>query len=286
MQPAQPSPTGHYVHANGLRLYYEDTDASGARSESDASEPLVLLHGGTDTSHAWRAVVPLLSARFRVLRPDSRGHGRTDNPAGRLSYPQMAEDVAAFISALGLRRPLVCGWSDGGQTALELALEHPDVVRAVIANGVMATLTESYKAYARGVLCADAAGHVDLERYASEHATAVGRLRALHSHVYGEEYWRDFLPRIAALWLSPTGLTPERLARIRVPLLLSHGDRDEFIALEEPLALYRQIPGAELAVAPHADHSFPARQPEVFAAQVLGFDDRLRQAEQAQSATG
>ncbi|HEY7983891.1 MAG TPA: alpha/beta hydrolase [Ktedonobacterales bacterium] len=280
MQPAQPSPTGHYVHANGLRLYYEDTGASGA------SEPLVLLHGGTDTSHAWRAVVPLLSARFRVLRPDSRGHGRTDNPAGRLSYSLMAEDVAAFIRALDLGRPLVCGWSDGGQTALELAIEHSDVVRAVIATGVMATLTESYKTYARGVLCADAAGRVDLERYARERASAVGRLRALHSHVYGEEYWRDYLPQIAGLWLAPTGLTPERLARISLPLLISHGDRDEFIALEEPLALYRQIPGAELDVAPRADHSFPARQPEVFAALVLGFDDRLRQAQQAQSATG
>jgi pimeloyl-ACP methyl ester carboxylesterase len=274
MEPTQPSPAGGYVRANGLRIYYED---------AGTGEPLVLLHGGTDTSHAWRAVAPLLSPRYRVLRPDSRGHGRTDNPAGRLSYPLMAQDVAAFIRALDLGRPLVCGWSDGGQTALELAIEHPAAARAVIANGVMATLTAAYQSYAREALCADGEGRVDLERYASERAPAVDRLRALHSHVYGEEYWRDYLRQIATLWLSPTGLTPARLGRINVPLLISHGDRDEFIPLEEPLALYRQIPGAELDVSPHADHSFPARQPEVFAALVCGFDDRLRQ---AQSATG
>jgi pimeloyl-ACP methyl ester carboxylesterase len=270
MQTLETPATGHYVQANGLRIYYED---------DGAGEALVLLHGGTDTSHAWRAVVPLLSARYRVLRPDSRGHGRTDNPAGRLSYALMAQDVAALISALGLGRPLVCGWSDGGQTALELAIEHPSAARAVVATGVMATLTEAYLAYARAALCADAAGHVDLERYASERATAVARLRALHSHVYGEEYWRDYLQQIATLWLSPTGLTPERLARVGQPVLIAQGDRDEFIPLEEPLALYRHIPGAELDVSPRADHSFPARQPEVFAALLRGFDDRLRQAQ-------
>jgi pimeloyl-ACP methyl ester carboxylesterase len=274
MEPAPP--TGHYVQANGLRIYYED---------DGAGEPLVLLHGGTDTSHAWRAVVPLLRTHYRVLRPDSRGHGRTDNPSGRFSYRLMADDVAAYTGALGLERPLVCGWSDGGQTALELAIEHPDAARAVIATGVMAALTEAYVAYARETLCADAAGQVDLERYATVRAPAVARLRALHSHVYGEDYWREYLQRIATLWLSPTGLSPERLGRIHLPVLIAQGDRDEFIPLEEPLALYRQIPGAELTVAPHADHSFPARQPEVFAALLTSFEDRLGRADQTQRAT-
>jgi pimeloyl-ACP methyl ester carboxylesterase len=272
MQPSVPSATGHYVEANGLRMHYED---------EGAGEPLVLLHGGTDTSHAWRAVVPLLSTRYRIVRPDSRGHGRTDNPAGRLGYAQMAEDVAAFISALELGRPLVCGWSDGGQTALELAIEHPDAAHAVIATGVMASLTQSYLDYARVALCADASGQVDLERYAHERAPAVARLRALHSHVYGEDYWRDYLQQIATLWLSPIGLSPERLARISLPVLIAQGDRDEFIPLEQALALYQQIPAAELDVSPRADHSFPARQPEVFAALLRGFDERLRQAQTA-----
>jgi pimeloyl-ACP methyl ester carboxylesterase len=272
MQPGILSPTGHFAQANGLSIYYED---------EGTGEPLVLLHGGTDTSHAWRALVPLLSAHYRVVRLDSRGHGRTDNPAGRLGYALMAEDVAAFIHALGLERPLVCGWSDGGQTALELAIEHPGAARAVVATGVMAALTEPYVVYARAMLCADDANQVDLERYAREHAPAVARLRALHSHVYGEEYWRDYLRQIATLWLSPIGLSPERLARISLPVLIAQGDRDEFVPLEQALVLYQQIPGAELDVSPRADHSFPARQPEVFAALLRGFDERLRPAQSA-----
>jgi pimeloyl-ACP methyl ester carboxylesterase len=50
-----------------------------------------------------------------VITPDSRGHGRSTNPAGQLSYVRIADDVAALMAALGLIRPVVGGWSDGGQ---------------------------------------------------------------------------------------------------------------------------------------------------------------------------
>lgn len=76
--------------------------------------------------------MPVLATRYRVIAPDSRGHGRTDNPAGRLAYDLMAEDVAGLIDALDLDRPLVAGYSDGAQIALELALRHPDRSRAVV----------------------------------------------------------------------------------------------------------------------------------------------------------
>ncbi len=67
------STTGTYIEANGLRVYYE------AYGEG---EPLLLLHGGTATSRSWASHLPAFAERFRVFAPDSRGHGRTDNPDG------------------------------------------------------------------------------------------------------------------------------------------------------------------------------------------------------------
>jgi pimeloyl-ACP methyl ester carboxylesterase len=108
--------TGKYVEANGLRMYYE---------VYGEGEPLLLIHGGTATSRSWESHLPAFAEHFRVFAPDSRGHGRTDNPADELGYLLMADDVAALIEALGLQRPLVLGYSDGGQISLELAIRYP-----------------------------------------------------------------------------------------------------------------------------------------------------------------
>jgi pimeloyl-ACP methyl ester carboxylesterase len=69
--------------------------------------------------------VPHLSGDLRVLALDSRGHGRSTNPAGALAYEAMADDVAAFLAALDLGRPDICGSSDGGLVALEVVKRHP-----------------------------------------------------------------------------------------------------------------------------------------------------------------
>jgi pimeloyl-ACP methyl ester carboxylesterase len=87
------APTGVYIEANGLEVYYEDYGEG---------EPLLLIHGGTATSQSWAAHLPAFTEHFEVFTPDSRGHGRTDNPTGELGYRVMADDAAALIDALGL----------------------------------------------------------------------------------------------------------------------------------------------------------------------------------------
>src|SRR5215218_2696360 len=76
--------------------------------------PVVLLHAGLSSSATWAAILPHLVGDFRVITPDTRGHGRSTNASGQLSYAQLADDVAALIAALGLDRPIVGGYSDGG----------------------------------------------------------------------------------------------------------------------------------------------------------------------------
>jgi pimeloyl-ACP methyl ester carboxylesterase len=99
------APAGTHIEANGLRIYYE---------VHGAGEPLLLIHGGTATSQSWASHLAAFIEHFQVFTPDSRGHGRTDDPTGELGYHVMADDAAALVGALGLRRPLVLGYSDGG----------------------------------------------------------------------------------------------------------------------------------------------------------------------------
>jgi pimeloyl-ACP methyl ester carboxylesterase len=100
--------------------------------ERGTGTPLVLIHGGLASSALWEPHLPDLADDFRVITPDSRGHGRSTNPSGQLSYTQLADDVAALIAALGLVRPVVGGYSDGGQVALELGARHPGTAGALI----------------------------------------------------------------------------------------------------------------------------------------------------------
>ena len=82
--------SARYVQVNGLNMYYV---------ESGSGRPLILLHGGTVANSMWDPFVPLLAPHFRVIRPDNRAHGRTNNPLGELSYRLMADDTAALCRA-------------------------------------------------------------------------------------------------------------------------------------------------------------------------------------------
>src|SRR5438876_4676807 len=95
---------GQYVAANGIKLFYE---------ERGSGHPLLLLHGGSSTHSDWQSQLPAWAPHFRAIMPDNRGHGRTVNPGGALTYEVMAEDALALIEALELEKPIVCGWNDG-----------------------------------------------------------------------------------------------------------------------------------------------------------------------------
>src|SRR5689334_4483044 len=96
---------GHYIQANDLNIYYE---------EHGQGKPLLLIHGGTLTAESWQPYLAAFAEHYRVITPDSRGHGRTTNPVGTMSYRLLADDMAAFVQALNLSKPFIFGYSDGG----------------------------------------------------------------------------------------------------------------------------------------------------------------------------
>ncbi len=260
------APAATYIEANGLRVYYE------AYGEG---EPLLLLHGGTATSQSWASHLPAFAEHFRVFTPDSRGHGRTDNPTGELDYRVMADDVAALVGALSLQRPLVLGYSDGGQIALELGMRYPGLARALVLGGTQFRFSEAYLEDARALLRITDGEVVQPEKLEREQPDWVAYLREAHGHLYGPEYWKTYVRKIAALWLTPLHYAPEDLAAITDPVLLLTGDHDG-VATEESIELFRLLPNAELAVAPASDHGFIEAKAGLFDALALDFLVRHR----------
>ena len=184
------APAGTHIEANGLRVYYE---------VHGEGEPLLLVHGGTATSQVWASHLPTFAEHFRVITPDSRGHGRTDNPTGELGYRVLADDVAALVGALGLRRPLVLGYSDGGQIALELGMRYPGLSRALVLGGTQFRFSEAYFEDVRALLGIAKGEEVDPERLEREQPDWVAYLREAHGHVYGPRYRKTYVRQISSL---------------------------------------------------------------------------------------
>ena len=91
--------------------------------------PLVLLHPGIGDSRIWEPVLPVLTASYRVIRYDARGFGRSPAPTAKFS---LLSDLTSVLGYYGLDRAAFVGCSQGGGSALGLALEHPARVSALV----------------------------------------------------------------------------------------------------------------------------------------------------------
>src|SRR6186713_2841388 len=120
---AAPKPKGERVPVNGMQMYYE---------VSGKGDPLVVLHGAYMNIPTMGAIIPKLAETHRVYAVELQGHGRTTDIDRPITYPNLADDVAAFMDAVGLKKADVFGYSMGAATALQLAIRHPDKVDQVI----------------------------------------------------------------------------------------------------------------------------------------------------------
>jgi pimeloyl-ACP methyl ester carboxylesterase len=258
--------TGSYLDLNGAKIYYE---------EQGSGIPIVLVHGGFTSSARWAPTVPSLADAFRVITPDSRGHGNSDNPSGELSYPQLADDVAALIAELGLVRPIVGGYSDGGQVTLEFGVRHPGVARGLVVGAAYPDFARSgIRDINAAFIGADAAGNPDLGVLDANLGSYAAAARSRHPG--GEAQWRALVEQSARMWLDYPGLTPTQIGTIDMPTLVFAGDRDEMLSLDLVVTLYRMLPNAELAVCPQADHfAVLSNRQDAFAAAVRDFALRV-----------
>jgi pimeloyl-ACP methyl ester carboxylesterase len=250
---------GTYVQANGIDIYYE---AFGR------GQTLIFLHGSMGTGRVWKPYLPVLSQGFNIIVPDARGHGKTENPDGSISLHLLADDIAALIDALKLKRPYLCGWSMGGDIGLDVALRYPDRVSGLIVGGVTHRISETYFASLKA-MGLEGPGQINFEQAAKSIPQLIALWQAEHNQ--SPSHWKELVTQLSYEMLSPNPPSDDDLKRITAPTLIIWGDRDQFLPIENAVALYRLIPNAQLAVVPNADHFVSRTRVEYFADLVKGF---------------
>jgi pimeloyl-ACP methyl ester carboxylesterase len=245
---SQPAPreTG-YVDVNGVRMYVE---------QYGQGFPLVLLHGGMLTIDLnFASLIPTLAGRQTVIGVELQGHGRTADTGRPITPAALASDVVGMLDQLGVDRADVFGHSMGAAVALELAVNHPDRVRRVVAasvsvrpDGMHEDLTDPAK-MAASTRMPTAQDFADFKE-------AYLRLSPHPAH------FDEFLATLSASNADLQGWSDEQLAAISAPVLLVIGDRD-FITVEHAALMLQLIPGSQLAVLPGTTHMQVTRRAEL-----------------------
>jgi pimeloyl-ACP methyl ester carboxylesterase len=125
--PAFAQPAGDRVEVNGMQIYYE---------VSGEGDPLVVLHGAYMNISTMGDIIPKLAETRKVYALEFQGHGRTTDIDRPITYPNLADDVAAFMDKVGLEKADVFGYSMGAAAGLQLAIRHPEKVDQLIAASV------------------------------------------------------------------------------------------------------------------------------------------------------
>ena len=114
----------HTFTHRGATLHYQTGGAADA-------PVLVLLHGGLGSADDFAALLPRLQTHYRLIAPDTRGHGRSTFGDVPLTYAQIADDTAQLLHHLGIPQYSLFGFSDGGTAAYRLARDNPAVEKLI-----------------------------------------------------------------------------------------------------------------------------------------------------------
>ena len=239
------------VHANGIDIHYV---------EQGQGPPLVLLHGGaTSTNPIWKghgasyvSHMGALAEHFRVIAPDTRGCGRTVHRGGSTGFARLADDVVALAGALGLERPALCGFSEGGITATLVGIRAPGLASAIVNDAAYDLFNPTAKTFTMmrqvfgGSPTATQVNHEAFTRFFSasdEMREMLERLKADQDAGQGRDHWKTYLE-----------LAFEDLRAVTAPTLILTGDRDQFCTVEEAVIAYRKLGKGELCVLPQVGH--------------------------------
>ena len=103
--------------------------------EKGSGEPLILLHGNGEDSSYFNGQLDAFARYFHVYALDTRGHGKTPRGTAPFTIRQFADDLLTFMDAHEIARAHLLGFSDGGNTAMIFAMQHPGRVMRLILYG-------------------------------------------------------------------------------------------------------------------------------------------------------
>jgi pimeloyl-ACP methyl ester carboxylesterase len=245
-----------------------------AYRDEGAGEPVVLVHGVGADSTSWDGVARRL-ARFRVIRPDLRGHGASGVIRGPVTAADFARDVTDVMDALGVGRACVAGFSLGGSVVQSLALASPQrVAKLAIVSAVAGRSAEEQgralervEFLRRNGLAAIAESNRErwfTDAFRRDHADLVeARVQQLLA-CDAESYLQSFI-------VFCTTDFADRLGEIRVPTLVATGEHDAAGTPRMARLMHSRIAGSRLEILGGLRHGLLVEAPERVAALLDGF---------------
>lgn len=252
--PAQTQATGKYADVNGIKMYYE-LHGSG--------NPLALLHGGGSTINTtFGRIIPALAKTHKLVAMELQAHGHTGDRDAPETFEQDAADVAELLTQLNIHKADVFGFSNGGQTCLQLGIRYPEKVNKLIIASAF------YKKAAVPSGFWDGFDGATLDNMPK---------------VYRDEYLKitndparlqNMFNKDVARMRSFKDWTDDEIKSIIAPSLIVIGDQD-LTPAEHAVEMHRLMPNSRLAILPGNHGSYmgeamspdpDSRVPELFAA--------------------
>jgi pimeloyl-ACP methyl ester carboxylesterase/predicted glycosyltransferase len=270
-----------FVERDGVRVGY---------AVFGAGEPAILLLTSWAIVHSrqWKAQVPYLARRFRVITVEGRGNGRADRPVTAKAYSdrEYVDDAIAALDATGVDRAVVVGLSLGGRHALQLAAWYPERAAGVVAIGTALPWPmppdfdepkDSYEGWGkanRHYWLADYRGWVEF--FMSQVFTEPHSIKQREDFVgYGLETTAETLLLTGPAVSMLTEADAEAICRqVRCPVLIVHGDQDGIVPYETGVALARWT-GGQLVTIHGGGHAPTGRDPVKANLLIRGFAESL-----------
>ncbi len=237
-------------------------------------QPVILLHGVTDSWHSFAPLLPHLPPTLRVYALTQRGHGDSDKPAEGYEPWHFAADVAALVDTLDLGAAVVVGHSMGATVAMRFAIDHPERCCGLALAGAFARysanpdIVEFWRAAIEPL-----ADPVD-PGFAREFQ--LGTISQAVAPAFVDLVVGESLKAPAHVWRQVfSGLMADAIAaeyqRLRVPALLLHGARDALATEQDHQQLLAALADARLQRYESAGHALHWEEPQRFAGDVAAF---------------
>ena len=214
-----------------IELYYR---------EKGLGKPFILLHGNGENGDYFNSQIDYFSTRYRVIAPDTRGHGRSKRGIAPFTIKQFSLDLYEFMKMHDIKNAVILGFSDGANIAMEFAMNYPDMVRALILNGG----NLNARGVKRTTQIPIEIGYKIAKRFADKSPEA-----KKNSEMLG-------------LMVNEPNIKPEELSNIKAPTLVICGTKD-MIKQAHTKEIALNIPGAKLAII-KGNHFIANKRPEEF----------------------
>jgi pimeloyl-ACP methyl ester carboxylesterase len=224
-----------YAPVNGLKMYYEI---------HGEGKPLVLIHGGGSTIETtFGRVLPMFAKKCKVIAVELQAHGHTSDRNAPETFEQDADDVATLLQQLGILKASIFGFSNGGSTAMQIAIRHPEVVdKLVIASGAY-----QREGFIPGFF--EGMQHASLENMPQPLKDAFLKINPDTTAL------RNMHDKDRDRMIAFKDWSDDDLKSIKASTLIINGDKD-VITNEHALKMSKLIPNAELMILPGAHGAY------------------------------